>query len=339
MSATVLEAVPCDVCGQDDPVPLITKHGYRVVRCRACDLVYVSPRLKPGGLAALYEGDTYQEHQATRADDTEHDTRWRREALARLALLDDAQPARGKLLDVGCSTGWFMGVARDGGWQVTGLDISRPSVEQARARGFDVHHGTLEDNDLEPGGYAAVTMFDSIEHMPSPMTALRAVRRLLADDGVVVLTTPNIDGLLPRVTWQLFGRTVGAWEHPGPPGHIYQFGKKTLAEALRRGGFTMVHSRTEAIPLDHTVGALEEVLMDALKGKRGRPTADDARTDVEPPPLRSAPPVGVSPVTRMARRAVRRVVRTGAWALTSAITAPAARLDQGDSLLVIARKA
>ena len=77
----------------------------------------------------------------------------------------------------------------------------------------------------------------------------------------------------------------------------------------------------------------------ACKGKRGRPTADDARTDVEPPPLRSAPPVGVSPVTRMARRAVRRVVRTGAWALTSAITAPAARLDQGDSLLVIARKA
>lgn len=336
------ELVACDLCGEDDAEPLVTKNSFRVVRCRGCALVYVNPRLRPGALVSLYETDTYQEHQANRVADAEADTRWRREARARLARLERFAPRRGTLLDVGCSTGWFMGVAREAGWRVVGLDVSAGSVESARARGFDVQLATIENAELAPRSVEAITLFDSIEHMPSPMAALRTAHRLLADDGVMMLTTPNVDGLMPRVTYQLLGRTFGVWEHPGPPGHIYHFGRKTLAAALDRAGFTTVHEETEATDLAHTVGALEDALMDVLKRKARRPTDEDARLDVPlpPPPAPTPTSSGRPPgaATRWLRRAVRTAVRTGAWAATAALAGPAPRVSGGDSLLVVARK-
>ena len=187
-----------------------------------------------------------------------------------------------------------------------------------------------------------MVLFDSIEHMPRPMDALRAVHGLLADDGVIMLTTPNVDGVFPRLTYRLMGRRLGVWEHPDPPGHVFQFSQKTLAAALERTGFAVVHEQTESIDLDHTVGALEESVMDVIKGRARRPRDDDARLDTPPPPPRALTPTasGRSPgvATRLARRALRQAVRAGAWALAGAIAAPAPLFGAGDSLITIARK-
>jgi len=333
-SLPLREAVACDLCGKDDPAPLVTKNSYRVVRCRGCGLVYVNPRPSPTGLVALYDKETFHHHQVTRAEDLA----WREQALARLALIDRHRPERGALLDVGCSAGWFLGIAEQGGWRVCGIDVAAGAVAYSRSKGFDARVATLESHDLKPSSFDAVTMFDSIEHMPSPSAALRAVHDLLADDGIVAITTPNVDGLFPRFTYQLLGRTFGGWEHPGPPGHVYQFGRRTLGAALDRAGFTVVHEETEAIALDHTVGALEDVVLDVLKGKIRRPTADDARVDIPAPPARAAATTTSPARTRFLRRALRRTVRTAAWALVGAVAAPAPLIGRGDSLVVIARK-
>src|SRR4051812_13851446 len=69
MLAATLEDVPCDLCGQDDPAHLMTKNDYRVVRCRGCSLVYVTPRPRMAALTAIYDADTFFEHQTTRAAD------------------------------------------------------------------------------------------------------------------------------------------------------------------------------------------------------------------------------------------------------------------------------
>lgn len=332
MPAPARESVACDLCGQDDAALLVTKNGFRVVRCRGCSLVYVNPRLKMTGLTELYETDTFFDHQVTRAADES----WKPEAEARVAILNKLYPSRGKLLDVGCSAGWFMGVAEAAGWDVLGLDVSAAAVAHAKQRGYAAKVATLDAHDLAPASFDVVTMFDSIEHMPTPLGALRAAHALLKPGGIVMITTPNIDGIFPRLTYQLFGRTFGGWEHPGPPGHIYQFGKKTLAAALDRACFEVVFEKTEAIDLQHTVGALEEVVMDVLKGRTKR-AAEETGDDAAPPPPKQAP--AKDPKVRLLRRALRRTVRTAAWALTGGVAATAPLVGGGDSLIVVARRA
>lgn len=328
------EFVRCDHCGADDTVLLVTKGGFRVVRCRRCSLVYLNPRLRFEGLTALYTTESFVGHQLTRAVDES----WRPEAEARVKLINDHHPGGGTLLDVGCSTGWFLGAAARAGWKVVGIDVSGTAVAHCRSQGLDARLATITENDLPAAGFDVITMFDSIEHMPSPAAALDAARKLLAPGGILVITTPNIGGFFPRFTYALFGRTLGAWEHPGPPGHVFQFSEQTLAAALNRARLSVVLSRTSAIPLDYTVGALEDVLMDALKGRSVRPASTTPVANVAsavPPPAPAAPAKNQG--VRLMRRAVRGVVRLASWALVGAFSAPAPLFRAGDNLLVVAR--
>ena len=316
------ETVACELCGRDDASPLHQKHGFQLVRCGGCHLVFVSPRPTAQALAEIYRSDSFTHHQLDHAEDA----RARREAVARLELLERYRPERGRLLDVGCSAGAFLAIARERGWEVAGLDINPAAVEVVRRRlACSAWVGTLDDVD-QPAGFDAITLLDSLEHMPHPVAALAKVRRLLHPGGVVLVTTPNIDGWLPRVTYQLFARTIGAWEHPGPPAHIYQFSRRTLHAALERAGFEVGYTRTEAIPLAHSVGALEEEIIGALRGRK-----PDPAPSATPSALPAARPP--TPRTSLARR----LVRAGCWALSGAIAAPAPLAGGGDSLLVIAR--
>lgn len=323
----------CDLCGRDDPAHLLTKNGYRIVRCRGCALVFVSPRPRMAALTALYDADTFYEHQVERAADES----WRPVAEQRAALINELHPQRGTLLDVGCSAGWFMGVAQDAGWKVVGFDVAHGAVAHARSRGFDARLATLDHHDVPPDSFDVITMFDSIEHMPSPTSALRAAHRLLRDDGIVMITTPNVDGLLPKLTYQLLARPFGAWDHPGPPGHIYQFSGKTLAQALERTGFETVYEKTEAMDPVHSVIEIEDTIMDVISGRarRGRDASgDDVHGGM--PAEETAPKPSGKPA--LLKRALRRTVRAAAWAVVGAVSTPAPLVGRGDSLIVVARK-
>jgi 2-polyprenyl-3-methyl-5-hydroxy-6-metoxy-1,4-benzoquinol methylase len=335
MVAATREVVSCDLCGQDDPALLVTKNGFRVVQCRGCELVFVSPRPKFSALKEIYDADTFFEHQVTRAGDES----WRPVAEERVDLINKLHPGRGTLLDVGCSAGWFMGVAQDAGWKVVGFDVATASVGHARSRGFDARLATLDQHDLPPASFDVITMFDSIEHMPSPMRALRSAHRLLRDDGIVMITTPNVAGLLPKLTYRLLARPFGAWDHPGPPGHIYQFSDKTLASALERTGFESIYDKTEAMDLEHSVGELEDAIMDVIAGRtRKKHDAGDDDHAVAEAHAESEAKRGAPNKPRLLKRALRRTVRTAAWAVVGGVSAPAPLVGRGDSLIVVARK-
>jgi SAM-dependent methyltransferase len=334
-----LESVACDLCGHDDAELLVVKAGFHVVRCRNCSLVYVSPRPRLAALSAQYEVGSFFEHQVTRANDQS----WRPEALARLELINRLHPTRGTLLDVGCSAGWFMSVAQDAGWKVSGIDVSGPAVEYSKSRGFDAKVATLDDHGFTPASFDVITMFDCIEHMPSPMRALQAVRTLLAPGGIVMLTTPNVDGIFPRVTYQILARPFGAWDHPGPPGHIYQFGMRTISAALERSGFAVIEGHTTQIPLDFSVGALEDAIVDVLKGSgRREPVAPVVRGSAPaetPAETAAAVRPRVSTPVRTMRRLVRGVGRGVAWVVAGSVSPSAQLFGKGDSMMIVARAA
>ena len=148
-----------------------------------------------------------------------------------------------------------------------------------------------------------------------------------------MITTPNIDGLFPRVTYRLLAQTIGAWEHPTPPHHLYQFSLRTLRALLGKAGFEVVESKTRPMGLRYTVRQLQSAIIDALK----RRVATRAPTGPESPASRDA--AGVSGRPRFSRRASRACIGAFCWSLSVALYAiPVGRLGLGDSMLVVARK-
>jgi 2-polyprenyl-3-methyl-5-hydroxy-6-metoxy-1,4-benzoquinol methylase len=69
------------------------------------------------------------------------------------------------------------------------------------------------------GQFHIVTAIEVIEHVESPIGFLQNVARLLAAEGVAVLTTPNVDSLAARLKFLLSGKIRTMDEH-GEPTHI-----------------------------------------------------------------------------------------------------------------------
>jgi hypothetical protein len=75
-------------------------------------------------------------------------------------------------------------------------------------------------------------MLDVLEHLVDPLEALRTLRRVLDDDGILTMSTVNLSSLHGRIRrgrWPWFIRA-----------HLYYFTPETLHALLRRAGFRMV---------------------------------------------------------------------------------------------------
>ena len=54
-SAVQHETVGCNLCGSAEYSRLHVKHGYTIVRCNRCRLVFLNPRPVPSELANIYD--------------------------------------------------------------------------------------------------------------------------------------------------------------------------------------------------------------------------------------------------------------------------------------------
>jgi len=149
----------------------------------------------------------------------------------RLRLMAKFQPDGGRLLDVGCSIGTLMSVAREMDWEVEGLEPNPKAANLARKQGFSIHEGFFTEDKVSklPGEYQCVVMSDVIEHISDPVEALRLARELLGPGGFLLLSTPNLRSFWCR-KFQL-----------KPVEHLVLFSSENLGKLLERLGLKIYH--------------------------------------------------------------------------------------------------
>jgi SAM-dependent methyltransferase len=237
----VLERVPCNLCGADDNALVTEMGGLHIVRCRHCGLVYVNPRYQDEALQEIYTS-AYYAHDGINDgldffgyDNYLDDEENIKITFAKRLKTIERYASRGKLLDIGCATGFFLDLARSRGWDVVGSEVSQFSVRYARERfGLDVRLGRLEKLHFEAQSFDAITMWDVIEHVPDPMGELQEVRRVLRDGGLLSIITPDVGSPVARLLgsrWEEFRRVRE---------HVYFFSRRTMTEALRKVGFEVL---------------------------------------------------------------------------------------------------
>lgn len=321
-----MEKVNCIICDMDNTKRLLVKNSFNIVMCRNCSLIYINPRPTAEELINFYlsKTDRNKSYQKINGD------RKNIEKLEnRLNIIEKFSENRGKILDIGCSTGLFLKIARDVDWEVYGNDIDEDKIKYAKENyGLDVQCRELIETKFPDDYFDVVTLFDSLEHMTEPLNTLKEISRILNQNGILLLSTPNIGGLLPRLTYILFARTIGAWEHPTPPAHLYQFSKRTIKRLLEKAGYKVIKFTTEPIPFKYTVGKLENSIFGALKERRKKNATQKIPSNLNETIthhqyLKSTP---------------RKMVRGICWVLVGFIYPLAKLLRREDSMLVIASK-
>ena len=108
-----------------------------------------------------------------------------------------AVPSRaGRILEVGCARGRLGHELKrqDPGRYVAGVELDPDAARAARQRldevfVLDVQAGTPP---IEPGSLDCILFGDVLEHLVDPEDALRRYRELLAPDGLVLASVPNV---------------------------------------------------------------------------------------------------------------------------------------------------
>ena len=326
-------SVGCNVCGGSEHVRLLDKNGYTVVRCSGCGLVFVNPQPDEEELARLY---SFESNYHVGHLDEKKENRLGKRSRKKLAFLKRNGISEGLLLDVGCSTGFFLKEAGKAGFTPRGVELNPDTSRLAETKyGLDVENCRIEDLDPAKGPFDVITFLDSLEHMLDPRGALESANGLLADGGYALVTLPNVAGLFPTLTYALFTRPFGVWSHPAPPGHLYDFSPATMTHLLERTGYKVVDVLFEGQTLAYTVSKFSESMVTLMRGnppaKRPPATPKAAvKGDVA-----AKPPAGAFPGNK---KALRWVVKCVSYAFVSSIYLAASLLNRGDSMMILAKK-
>jgi len=214
-----------------------------IFRCLHCALVYNEPA--PLDASPLEEYARIEDPEYLEQRDARRLTYGRE--LDRLEELVSGRD----LLDVGCYAGFFLELARERGFRVSGVEPSRwAALHAAQQLGLDVFNGPLEVFDTERR-YDLVTLWDVIEHLADPLGALRRVKSLLRPAGLVAFTTHNIDSLLARLLRSRYPFFMQM--------HAIHLDDRTLPLLVERAGFTIVrrHAHRRAVHVGYLLTRLQ----------------------------------------------------------------------------------
>lgn len=235
----------CNICGSESLKPFhsIQKNScfeksqwdrlgefekVTLVCCPKCKLVFTRPRVNRDSLISLYTTVYHEQHKEGK----------------RLHLFEKRLECilsfkkTGKLLDVGCGYGTFLGIASDF-FDVSGVEISSDAVSYVKKRyPFRVYQGDIESSSLNLNGLDIVTLWDVIEHLYDPKTVLNSLHTMLNENGLLAISTGKIGSLPSR----LFGKR---WAYYHYLDHVYFFSLKSLTKLLQTCRFEVLHWYTE----------------------------------------------------------------------------------------------
>lgn len=162
------------------------------------------------------------------------------------------------VLEIGCGNGVVLHHIADRCDALNGMEISPNRCETARKNLADIgkpvsiFHGNLEEGvDIPDGTYDVILWADVIEHVVDLFATMREISRLLAKDGTLITSTPNLAYIRYRLAL-LFGkfpgtaaRDEGFAVRPGEmydAGHLHYLTFGTIERLYRMNGIEPTHT-------------------------------------------------------------------------------------------------
>jgi 2-polyprenyl-3-methyl-5-hydroxy-6-metoxy-1,4-benzoquinol methylase len=243
----------CRLCHHEFSSVCFIKDSFTLVRCLSCGLVSVSNPPSKAEIERLYSFASG--YHVGFCDDNSPEVRYYVNQARYYYSRLQKYKTEGRILDIGCSAGLFLEVTREHGWDSYGIEISKDTAELARKRGgIKIVMGSLDQTRFRPKFFDVITMWDVVEHVEDPTHMMTIVHSILKDDGIIALSTPNIDGLFPKISY-IISKFTKDWPHPEPPYHLFQFSKKTLQKLLHLARFEVLEVIDERSPIAYTFGS------------------------------------------------------------------------------------
>lgn len=239
----------CTICQTDTVVdfPAGAYHlnlspPIRVVRCKECGLLFLSPRPGKEMRISLTQGhipaelQVYSSHTADYGQVNQSRDRIFRQRIDTLIRLTRSSTIE-SMLDVGASQGTFIKVAEGMGLEAFGVEPS-DSCFYSDLESAPISRGFAEKLPFKNNTFDIVHANHVFEHLANPLEAACECYRVLKPGGLFFLEVPNQLDNVMFLRDKLFGRIHQRKRGIRSVHHLYFFSRKTMKLLLSKTGFS-----------------------------------------------------------------------------------------------------
>ncbi|HPO49095.1 MAG TPA: class I SAM-dependent methyltransferase [Spirochaetota bacterium] len=241
--------VNCPICGKTKFNRVFNKkwNNCSFSRCLGCNLIFQNPqedisdtKLRYGNDYFLYE--VQNQHNFFN--------------LVEKTLIDfnifNLIPQKSKILEIGSATGLFLKFMQDRGYDATGIEVCKESVEYG-VKNFNVNmlNCSLEEAGFSENSFDFIHFSHLIEHLNYPEFFLENVYKILKTGGYAMITTPNSKGLFTGFYGEDWRCIVDD--------HLFLFDKNNLKKILLNSKFEIADMKTwGSIPSGFKIKVLKQ---------------------------------------------------------------------------------
>lgn len=198
----------------------VSKENFELYRDESLDLLITYPQPKEEELGKYYESDDYISHTDGKRSMFEKAYHFVKGIALKnkLQLINDLQKEKGKLLDIGAGTGEFLMVAKENGWQTTGIEPSDKARNIALKKGVFLADSLA---DLEDHSFDVISMWHVLEHVPNLENQIKELKRLLKPTGTILIAVPNFNSYDAKYYKEF-------WAAYDVPRHLWHFSKTAI---------------------------------------------------------------------------------------------------------------
>lgn len=223
---------------------LVTKEEFDLFRCQICGFVFTQGHPEQEKINSYYESEDYISHDDLAKGLVNRIYLVAREIMLRCkkkAVEKSSGISKGRLLDIGCGTGYFGGFMKKSGWHVSGIEPNEKAREFAiRRSGIEVI-GPDRISELHDRTFDCITMWHVLEHLHNLYVYASEIRRLLRSDGSFISAVPNSDSYDA-------GFYRSDWAAYDVPRHLWHFNPSTFRLFWEQSGFSI--TGVKRLPLD-----------------------------------------------------------------------------------------
>ena len=222
-----LETRTCPACGEDNFLDLFVKEGGQYVKCLNCQMVYLNPVFTDDALTAYYTNNKVEQGLVVADDFTFYEKLYKQGLSAA-----QTRTSVGNILDIGCSTGLFLDVAKSQGWKTYGLELNLVESEISRNKGHIISNDLLQTAIFEEK-FNIISFWDVFEHLKDGGETLRLSKDLLTSDGVILIQIPSSDSLAARIMQEQCNMFDGLE-------HVNLYGVNSLTHLVKTSGLEIL---------------------------------------------------------------------------------------------------
>lgn len=157
------------------------------------------------------------------------------------------EPGGGKILDIGCCDGTFTRVIleKSKASKVIGVDALSHCVafakrRFARSKKMFFRTGDAHELHFKNRSFDAVFCLETLEHVVDPDEVVLEMRRVLKDDGYILVLVPSENFLFKYFVWPLWTLWRGKiWKGT----HLHDYSADEILIKLQQGGFKIKENK------------------------------------------------------------------------------------------------